>query len=472
MLQPMHNLRAAAAWVLLTALLGLSCTDDAAEPGPAFEPPDAAPELRADAEPEAPPEDVPDTAEPPDPDPGPAEDADFEPDLGEPDAGPPEPPLEATGFYYVAQREGRWWLVTPEGKRFYSLGVNHITPNGYTDKETGETLYADAVDAKYSNDEVWGQATAERLDSWGFNTVGAWSTLGVLADKMAYTAILSMAGADWMTGTIPDYFDPEFETRCAEIAAKEAAPRAEDPLLVGYFLDNEMRWGPDHRSEKTLLQDYLELEEGAPGRVVAESFEGDASAFLSALSDRYFEVTTTAIRKADPNHLILGVRSISAITPPEVPAAAAAWIDVFSVNYYMYVPGTVELLEAAFGPVMSSADWLAAYHEATGLPLLISEFSFRALDSGLPNDWPPIYPTFDTQAERADAYEDYAQSCFDAPYVVGHHWFEHMDDPAGGRFDGENSNFGLVDHADEPYTVFVERTATVAKTAPGAAGEE
>jgi agarase len=41
------------------------------------------------------------------------------------------------------------------------------------------------------------------------------------------------------------------------------------------------------------------------------------------------------------------------------------------------------------------------------------------------------------------------------PFVVGAHWFEYADEPAEGRFDGENSNYGLVNIRDEPYEVFI-----------------
>jgi len=46
------------------------------------------------------------------------------------------------------------------------------------------------------------------------------------------------------------------------------------------------------------------------------------------------------------------------------------------------------------------------------------------------------------------------------PEVVRAHlggalWVEYVDQPVGGRFDGEDSNFGLVTVDDEPYDDFV-----------------
>jgi hypothetical protein len=30
------------------------------------------------------------------------------------------------GFFTVGQRRDRWWFVTPDGKPFWSIGMNHI----------------------------------------------------------------------------------------------------------------------------------------------------------------------------------------------------------------------------------------------------------------------------------------------------------------------------------------------------------
>jgi hypothetical protein len=94
-----------------------------------------------------------------------------------------------------------------------------------------------------------------------------------------------------------------------------------------------------------------------------------------------------------------------------------------------------------------------------GRPILISEWGYRAADAGLPNTWPPIYPILPTQAARADAYETYFRNVLARPWFVGQHWFLFTDQPAEGRFDGENNNFGLVSEQDEPYKPLVDRSA-------------
>jgi hypothetical protein len=376
------------------------------------------------------------------------------------------PTFEGSGYFRTAWANDRWWLVTPDGQAFYSVGINNAGPGGYVDRTDGSNPYAAAVTALYPDEAAWAATAGDHLEAWGFNTLGAWSRADLLGQRFPYAVVLYISGSDWLEGNVPDYFAPEFEARCAEVAASQVEPRRDDPRLLGWFLDNELRWGPDWRSESTLLQDYLALPEGSPGRAVAETFGDDASGFLSALASRYFQVTTTAVRAVDPHHLLLGVRAVSVLTPPEVPPAAAPWLDVFSVNNYAFVPGLSFVIEDQFGPQMPADDMLAAYAEATGLPLLITEFSFRALDSGLPNTYPPIYPKLATQAQRADRFEQYARDAYARPWIVGHHWFEYVDEPPGGRFDGENSNFGLVSGADVPWTTLTERMGVVHAQAP------
>ena len=79
---------------------------------------------------------------------------------------------------------------------------------------------------------------------------------------------------------------------------------------------------------------------------------------------------------------------------------------------------------------------------------MITEFSFKAMDSGLPNTRGAGAPV-ETQEDRAYHFEQYVTEFMRLPYAVGFHWFEYADEPAEGRFDGENSNYGLVNIKDE-----------------------
>ena len=411
--------------------------------------------------------------------------------------------LEATGFFRSEKLCDRWWIVTPEGHPTWSTGVNTVNPSGDTDAETGEQLYAQAVDAIYDSDEAWAEASATRLRSWGFNTTGAWSAHELTLPHIAATPILYIAGYDWLDGTRSDWFDPAWPASVEEQAAGLAA-YADEPNILGWFLDNEISWGPDWRGLDTLLQAYLDMDAGAPGKAVAVDFllaelgdldavnsalgvdfaDRDAmlaaagtwdaldqdsseteraltSAFLTMAAEHYFSTVVTTLRAQDPNHLILGNREVSVLTRLEVYEAAAQHVDIVSINNYRFVDGIAEgALDLSGG--LDPAGGFTALAEHIDKPVLISEFGFRAADSGLPNSWPPIYPTYDTQTERADTFEAYAREHQAAPWVVGYHWFEWVDQPQGGRaMDGEDNNWGVVNEADEVYTELTERMTEV-----------
>ena len=410
--------------------------------------------------------------------------------------------LDATGFFRTQKLCERWWFVTPDGHPFQSYGVNSTRPNGDRNQETGEYAYRDSVTAIYKNNEAWADATKERLRSWGFTTIGSWSDYGLFMERMPLTINLSLADDDWISGEVADYFEPSWVESVDQRAVDVVTPLAPETNIIGFFLDNEIRWGPDWRDFDTLLVSYLKLPEDAAGKAVAvdllldelgglkgvnqllgtdlgsaeellasvdswAALEDDtpsaaelSSKFLELVADQYFRVITSAIRQVDTNHLILGNREVSVMTRREVFEAAAAYVDVLSINNYVFIDGVAEAAMTLSGS-MDPADGFAALHALIDLPILITEFGFRADDSGLPNSWPPIYPSYPTQQERTEAFTDYARRHQAVPWIVGYHWFEWVDQPQGGRFDGENNNWGLVNEQDQPYQMLTQAMAQV-----------
>ena len=368
------------------------------------------------------------------------------------------PAVKATGFFRAQQVGGRWLLVAPDGRPFYANGIDHVSASPDEDRKTGRCPYCEAIAAGYPDLDAWAAATVDRLRSWGFNTLGAWSDVDLLKG-MPYTVLLGMAGGD-------DWFANEFEDRAASIAASEVAERRDDPNLVGWYTDSELRWGPDWRKSTTLLDDYLALPVGSPGRRVAERYRGRPERFLEVLARRYFSVTSAAIRAVDPNHLILGSKMITQLTPRALMRVARRYIDVFTFDDYTLLPGLDEQIQAEWGPFVPRTPDFAEVYREIRKPLMITEYSFRAADAGVPNSYPPIFPVYPTQADRADAYAAYVEQLHRARWVVGDFWFEYTDEPAGGRFDGEDSNFGVVATNDVPWQTMVERMTAVHAQSP------
>lgn len=414
----------------------------------------------------------------------------------------------ASPFFQVRKIDGKWWLIDPDGRRFLSKGVTTVQFAQDNIQGTNRSPYGEANQAKYGSREAWRQAAAKRLIGWGFNTLGAWSDEGLArievdGKHLAYAPTVDLGAAfvarraggknAWLHGMFPDVFDPEFERTAHRVANRRCAPRKDDRWLLGWFTDNELRWGPDWRGSDELLTLFLALPADAPGRKAAISllrqrhgditgfndvwktgfaswdeltgagpvkapvvraalysqnqaqerkanqadpkraaFVADCEAFLASLAERYFRITGEAVKAADPNHLVFGCR-FAYVPPAPVVAAAAQHLDAISFNCYDTDPRRVIDAYSVFGK-----------------PLILGEFSFRGADSGLPNTR-GAGPIVKTQADRAGAFVRYATWALSKPNLIGYHWFEHADEPKEGRFDGENSNYGAVNIHDEPY---------------------
>ncbi len=390
----------------------------------------------------------------------------------------------APGYFRVEERDGIWWVIDPSGSPTLSIGVDNIAYEGDRIRGTGPSPYLAAAETRYASRNAWVRTAVQRLREWGFNTLGAWSDQELWSEGMPYTIILDFAaraGADWLRGQPPDVYDPRFAQTAREIAEAEAAPRADDRLLIGYFSDNELWWGPDWRRTGTMLATYLALPAGAPGRQRAIEFlrqryggdiralnrawrtaakdfahvplwsdapayQIDADRFLEMVATRYFTVSAGAIRAADPHHLYLGARFGG--IPPDPVLRAARVADIVSINLYSRDP------RAAVRHV----------YARTHRPVLVTEFSFRALDSGLPNTH-GAGPWVFNQRTRAWAYAAYVARLESLPEAVGYHWFRWADEPKEGRSDGENSNYGLVRLDDTPYAAFVATVRAVNQSA-------
>ena len=365
----------------------------------------------------------------------------------------------STGFFHTAYEGGRWWLVTPDGHPFYSSGIDHVSSNPDTDQKTGQCPYCNTIATTYSSTSAWESAQVTRLRTWGFNTIGPFSDFSTFSAQMPYTDLLSMAsGKDW--------FAPAFSANAQKIAQAQCAPLRNDPNLIGYFLDSEVHWGADWREQQPVLNDYLALPPGSPGLAVAQQYVGDPSGFLYALATRFFQVTTSAIRSVDPNHLILGVKAVAQLIQPQLLEAAAPYVDVWSVDDYQLVPQVTQFINSAWPYYLEGPNLLGKIENLIGKPLMIGEYSFRSSDSGLTNSWPPIYPTYASQGQRAAQYQQYVSQLYQDRYVVGDNWFEFVDEPYNGRFDGEDSNFGILSTSDIPYTTLVNRMKTMHALAP------
>jgi len=462
------------------------------------------------------------------------------------------PAFKASGFFRTEKLDGRWYLVTPEGHPFYSLGVNTVSPEvnqtyvagreymfealpkadeplavhfGEGDNRGGngvdqgrgfgngrwydfyganlQRLYgepcaatattekAPATPCKATIDEQqWTRHTLDRLQAWGFNTVGNWSApqLGD-AERVPYTLPLSIVGDyasistgnDWWGG-MPDPFDPRFAMATERAVAIAARDHRDDPWLIGYFADNELAWagpGDDPKSRYALAYGTLKMTTDVPAKRAFlkqlrdkyrnqaglskawgidlpawelmedpgfeaplpnpehPEIEADYKYFQKVFADTYFKTISDSLKWHAPNQLLLGGRF--AISTPEAVASCAQYCDVLSFNMYTLKP-------------QDGYDFAAL--RSLDKPVLITEFNFGSTDRG--PFWGGVTP-LSKEEDRGPAYANFLKQALSEPSIVGVHWFQYLDQPVTGRLlDGENGHFGLVGVTDLPYQGFVD----------------
>ncbi|WXL28002.1 beta-agarase [Ectopseudomonas mendocina] len=239
--------------------------------------------------------------------------------------------FEKTGFFHTEKRNGRWFLVTPEGNPFFSLGVNAVSVDqsatyvegreamftvlpkdgeplaaffGSTDSRSGNgsnqgrafdsgrwfDFYGANRHRTYGQTDpaAWRQLSQDRLLAWGFNTIGNWSDPAFANEpRMPFTVPLSIrgdyatisTGVDWW-GAMPDPFDPRFAMAAERAVAIAARDVRDNPWLIGFFADNELAWAgaaDDANGRYALAYATLRLTTDVPAK----------RAFLKQLRDKY-----------------------------------------------------------------------------------------------------------------------------------------------------------------------------------------
>lgn len=420
----------------------------------------------------------------------------------------------ATGHFRVEEIGGTWWFITPDGHGFFSAGINNVNPNGDYSPPIDRRPYLENILSLYGTKDAWQDVTYDRLQRWSFNTIGAFGPIEIHVGRRPYTPIRDFHQAapaipGWPAGQtgrlVRDFFDPAWPAGAAA-RAEDVRYCAEDPFCIGVFTDNELPWGPSVFMVGTFMDAYMTLPPNAPGKLAVQQFfedrygddvtafnaawglgltsfdelqdldtlgselacetvalTDDRRAFMKRVAERYFSVVHDALRTLYPNLLILGTRFTTTAIGPDIVTTAGPYVDVVSINHYLLDEGALNIFAGNGGVryeyyfLDNRFDDLATIHALSGRPLMITEYSVRTPTPGVSVLFPPFFPTFDTQAERADAYEEYQRQILSRPYMIGTHWFEYWDQPATGRGDGENSRFGVVDIADTPYDELTQR---------------
>ena len=334
-------------------------------------------------------------------------------------------------------------------------------------------LYRVWGDAWYEN---WQKHTEKFILLNGMNTLGNWSDDRLFGKiRVPYvTSLPEFPGTkEFIFRDFPDVLSPEYAAN-AEKSAAAMTWKKDDPWMIGYFLRNEPGWafvneliiadevfrnpaktfcktelikrlqtkygdiGKLNKAYKTGFGNFSDLEKPVPA-LSSSSPEAaaDMKNYSRDLIRAYVEIPAKACKKADPNHMILGMRWAWIVNPDLI----AGWenFDVFSINCYAEDP------TASIENVVKLG---------VDLPVMIGEFHFGALDSG------PTATGLEgvrTQKDRGAAFRYYCERAAAHPNGVGCHYFQYYDQFGLGRYDGENYNIGLLDVGSKPYEAMIEQ---------------
>lgn len=406
----------------------------------------------------------------------------------------------STGFFRTHHDDARWWLVDPDGHPFWSAGMDCVRADIESSVRGIETAlewqpepgsdYAACIHTSELGDDPttmvnylganlirafgpadwygkWSEIVLAELRRLGFNTVANWSQWQIARDaEFPYVVPLDtcMPRSKMIFRDFPDVFAPEFGEDALEFAS-QLEKFAGDKALIGYFLMNEPTWGFAEQSPaegmllntpscatRSALADFLreryskdqlkaawgidvtfaEVAEGVWKHPFNERAKSDLNGFCTVMVERLFGTLSRACKEVDPHHMNLGMRYYT-VPPDWAIAGLQGMFDVFSINCYKQcVP----------------EDQVAAIVELLGIPVMVGEWHFGALDAGLPGSG--IGHVRDQEA-RGQAYRCYVENAAAIPGCVGVHWFTMYDESPVGRFDGENWNTGFYDVCNRPY---------------------
>ena len=407
-----------------------------------------------------------------------------------------EKKFKSTGFFRTQHDGKRWWLVDPEGYAFLSVGIDCMRSTssgpvtGIEDlfewlPEKSDSRYGESVSGNEKSNVVdfykanlirvfgsdwkarWSKMTADMLRNLNINTVGNWSEINFAKEnKLAYVLPLNRfpGTKTQLYRDFPDVFSEEYKKNSEEFA-RQLNDYKDDPYLIGYFLRNEPQWAfgyhnlayemfatdqPSSTKDefvkwidskyKSDIQSFnkswkLNIEKFDDLRILtfkdypSSVADSDFYFFSSIMVRKYVDIPCDEVVKVDKHHLNLGMRY--AWISSDLLYKAGERFDVFSINGYGYAPPpTAEIARISNKPVM------------------IGEFHHGAVDRALPATG---ITGVISQDERAAAYRNYVEQGFARPELIGMHYFQWVDQPYYGRFDGENYNIGIVTIQNLPY---------------------
>jgi hypothetical protein len=382
----------------------------------------------------------------------------------------------ADGFFQVKEIDHKWILLDPDGKPFLMRGVNHFgdgthMPWNQKDRHGSAEAWRGDVAKRHLD---WGfnylppsigpshidPATLSGTKSRDklVTRTDEWKPDWYVATQMPFTIFLEVPKQYMSPPNMGDVFGMEFiaavEAKCANVCGQ----LKDNKQLIGYHFCHNPPWNiaapsaepwiadctrPGSAGLKQWVQlmrrvygsidrwretygvpiqewsDIEKLEQPLNGYVSKSRALEDKEAFLQLICDQWHRVYHDAIRRHDPNHLILGDRNTLHLQPSPSPWAyqiMKRYLAVLSIN----VMGTRRMIEMRLetatrhwdGPILLADTGVGIYE---GEP---AKTGYQAADF----------------AEYERCYIDLVTLGVEHPQIIGFGWCGWFETPhPGGR---------------------------------------
>ena len=387
------------------------------------------------------------------------------------------------GFWKTGKYKGHNVFVNPDGNVTILHGINGLVPDRARPQSQAESQVE--YDKLFHSNDEWAEWAARMMADFGFNSTSTGpqrildfrnyisengeraicesnpsSQVGLICNaailrtfswdysKVSKTNGPTTTGTDASVFTL--MFDPDYLDWVDSYAKDFTDIFKRDRNLIGYYTDNELqfRWSGNSKPG-IMLKEWIVLDQTAkqnarcypyaqqyardfvtrnygvepvPSNITAEM----ESAFLTDISRYYYRTVTEAIRKHDPDHLILGSRLHGAPQGlKEVTVQCAEYNDVLSTNiYHVWEPADdyyTTKLQAWIGDK----------------PCIITEFYTRNekqtfhgtsyANTGEGGGW-----IVTSQEDRGRYYENFTRKAISLKNIAGWQWFQVFDDFLAG----------------------------------------
>lgn len=396
-----------------------------------------------------------------------------------------------TGFYRVAQHDGKWWLISPAGNPCFYQGICAVPGQTWeTTPVTGrEYLYewlpphAGEFAGAWAKNQ-WGvQDGTEYCCFYAVNLARKYGAEYMAkAAERAYRRLraLGLQGGKWGCGVDlsstpvlhrwgtpnlvnhPDVFDEAIVAKFKQDLAAQITPHLKNPRVVGWSLGNEY----DEHIKRAEVKTLLAMERSTPGKralvdyALKEFYGGDLGQLAAAwrgpatmieavygaalqppdedverlrcyYEDRYWATAYRLVKEIDPNHLYLGSWIVPGWWESEEDwRISTRHCDVVGYDHY----------------ARQFADERLTRLLAEGKkPALCGEFSLPAWYEGTRGFG--RYPTWSRDEQEAtDLHRQWVQDATANPYCVGLIWFLYRDQPLTGRGPGKGDRLVIGEH--------------------------